>query len=165
MMQYFVLPNCWVARNLRVASMAIAQASLQTFYPAFANNCVLPVDYWRTMPLTTTPGSPTYILIRDPIARFLSALNVYEMDVGTGISRLPDLYQTDEHFMPQSGYNYTTAFQYETQLPQFCAATGLPSLPLVNQSDVTQTLTPEQTAYVQQVYAGDIALHASLGSS
>lgn len=163
-MKYYVLPSCSIARNARVASQAIAQAAMQTFYPAFCIGLVTPADFWRMMPVTNQPVSPTYILLRDPVTRFLSALNVYEMDVATALNKLPILMQNDEHFIPQSSFSYTIAFQYETQLAAFEAATGL-TLPVVNQSDVTQTLTSAQTMAIQQAYAADIALHTSIASA
>ena len=161
---YFVLPTCTVPDMPRSKSMSISVAS-GPFYPEQTAKCVNAVDFWRAIPRTQTPASPTYMLVRDPIERFLSALNVYYLDLESAMAKLPVLACNDLHFVPQTTWQYTQAFSY-AQEDAFCAATGLPALTVENASNVTPpTLTASQTAILQQVYASDIALLASLTPS
>jgi len=165
-MLYYVLPNCSIALVPRVASMAIAMAAMQTYYFSFCGNLQTPLDYYRMMLNSTTqtpnPALPIYQLVRDPVTRFISALVSAQIAPADAVGKIGLLMQNDDHFRPQSQWQNTQAFQYETQIPQFCAAAGLPVPAVANDSVGAPTLTPAQTTGIQNLYASDVSFHNSL---
>lgn len=163
-MQFYILPNdVYIARNPRVASMAIAQAVMQTYYPLFTKNCLVPVDFYNICPITDTPKGTILLLVRDPVDRFLSALAGSEKDVNSAINDLTTAkLGANDHFAEQSQYAQvaTNIFKYPDSLPDFLKAAGLSSpLPIVNETTVVKaTLTPAQLIKVQQFYSNDNTL-------
>lgn len=160
-MQYFILPNnIYIARNLRVASMAIAQAVMQTYYPQFCKKLSTPLDYWEICPTMETPSGQVLLLLRDPVDRFLSAASMLELDTDSALANAsgPD---PNEHFIPQTEFiaMATQIFNYPAEMEDFCTAAGLPyPLPLVNESVIPKAiLDNKQLDKVQQIYANDTA--------
>lgn len=156
-MLYFLTPSCSIIRNPRVASMATAQAIVQTFYPK--ESLSTPLDFYDAVPTSDEPEGKVYVLIRDPIERFISAVTVLELDLETAISGLGNGLELNEHFAPQSNFIFDRAFQYPAQVADFCAAIGVDALPLVNESQNKPVLTDEQLAILQAFYADDMRLY------
>lgn len=145
--------------------MSIAQAVMQTYYPLFCKEIFTAVDYLNICPVTDTPANPIYMLVRDPIDRFLSAVAVLNMDVDIAIAGLGNGLELNEHFIPQASYQVTKSFQYPAQIADFCTAIGVASLPTVNETlSPKSSLTIDQANALQAFYAADIALYNNLGA-
>lgn len=165
-MEFYVLPNnVYIARNPRVASMAIAQAIMQTYYLLFTKNCLSPVDFWNICPTTETPTGTILLLVRDPIDKFLSAVAGAEINADDAIDNLDKGLGSNIHFDEQSKFASvaTNIYKYPEELPAFCKAAGLPfPLPFVNETTVDKAvLTPAQLIKLQQHYSTDEVLFAS----
>jgi hypothetical protein len=164
MAEYLILPNnIFIERNSRVASQAISMAVMQTFYPLFCKDLSSPAEYWHAAPVTDLPPEDGTILmlVRDPVDRFLSAVSVGEITVAEALDGLDksNSITKDPHFEPQASDIATQIYKYPSELPEFCAAAGLPyPLSVVNESAEKEALTKEQKAAVEKYYAADVAL-------
>lgn len=164
---YFVLPNCSIVHNPRVAGMSIAQSVMKTFYPLFCSDEFSPADYLRICPKTDVPSAISLLLVRNPIDRFISSVVGAEIDVDIAVNGLGNGLELDLHFAPQSNFIATNSFSFDSGMVAFCTAAGLSyPLPIINKTRQEKpTLNDSQLAIVQEFYASDINLYNSLGNS
>lgn len=157
---YYILPKCSVIRNSRVASMATAQAIMQKFYPCEGLNDAR--DFYNAVPVSDKSFGKVFVLIRDPIERFLSAVSCLEIDLDVAIKGLGNGLELNEHFAPQNKFIFDRAYKFPEQISEFCAAIGLAELPLVNESNRKPVLTEEQLGFLQDFYVEDMRLYGSI---
>lgn len=184
-LKVFILPTCYVGNIYKNASRSIAQAVAQNFVPnlpsgwSLANNPMIERATWMYFS-PDLPIRPLRLLIRDPVLRFLSAMNqVGITDVAAAISGInggptPAGYSrsipfaSDLHFQPQIFHAQTGLptflYRFPDHLSQLCADAGIPGpLSNVNPSTVpAPTATAAQVAAIQQLYAEDLNLFNSI---
>ena len=190
-MRIFATPNLRVAGILdvaKVASSSIARAVIASCYPEIDRQISSDDDYpagyhrhnihWQQLApkLHANNREPVVMLIRCPIARFVAACHQFNVEpaailAGPVSAGGYTLNFNEPHFRSQSWLrnhhakkHVVTTYRIEDQLPEFLAATGLPSLPQINTatSKATEkpTLTAAQRNQLQSIYAADLALHA-----
>jgi hypothetical protein len=133
------------------------------------------------IPITSTPVGTPYVIIRDPVDRFVSS---YALQTGGVPCWLPvdqfiawlvqqDKIKLNPHFMPQVNLIGIPApsnivyFDFAKDLTPMAVALGLPTpLPSVNATDTSKkpTLTADQIATLQNFYADDVALYAKVSA-
>jgi len=134
------------------------------------------------IPTTPTPSGTPYVIVRDPIDRFISS---YALQTGGVPAWLPvdqfidwliqqDKTMLNPHFMPQVNLIGIPApdnivyFDFAKDLTPMAEALGLPTpLPFVNVTDVSKKseLTPNQISKLQEFYADDIELYSKISIS
>ncbi|HEX4613843.1 MAG TPA: hypothetical protein VH092_37020 [Urbifossiella sp.] len=165
-----------IADNAKVGSSAIARAIVEAYYPDLFNRVIdADATWWHQLaPKTAAPDRPVYVLIRDPVERFRSAMTQYRLaDAGATLARLEagDPLALDQHFAPQSPFARTGlethTYRYPDELRRFAAATGL-RWPLA-QINLTRRpkpdLLPAQEERVRRYYAADVTLWDSVLAS
>ena len=185
-MPYFITHNHAVAFNAKVASSTLARAIIAAFHPEqeqMIQNAAYPdhlgpdnVRWHSVCPKEREPSKPVVLIVREPIARFRTAMAQVGMtDVEAAMAALEqggtvkrprreiDL-RNDVHFRHQHELlRGGTAFRLE-DLDKAATYIGL-SLPLPQINEARRPkpdLTPEQEARVLAYYADDAALYASL---
>jgi len=133
----------------------------------------------RGIPTTATPTGTPYVIVRDPIDRFISAyaLRTSGVPAWLPVDQFIDwLVQQDKtklnaHFIPQvnligipapSGIQY---FDFAKDLTPLAIALGLPTpLPVVNVTDISKkpVLTADQISTLQTFYSDDTELYNSI---
>lgn len=208
-MQYFVLPNCCLAFNAKVASTALAFSIVQKYYPDRLKECLdkfnsvvsrLPPEFIKTLPesiqktiyndkldsaafwqnvcvRTNEPDKPVFLLVREPVERFVSAVAHLQIDAEKTLTALENdermVFQTlnkkarnDTHLLPQHIYNGTNTklYRFPDQLEQLCKDADINyPLPKVNEGKYTKpVLTEDQIKRVKQYYKEDVALFDSI---
>jgi hypothetical protein len=148
---YWELPTLLIANNSKVASTAIWKRISQRFGVAAETN---------------EPTKPVYLLVRDPVERFQSAVATLlgmrlATDVDSTLAAMPD----DVHLWHQSRYlaPVTHLYRYPDHLDQFAADTRLAPLPLLNQTREKPVLTEEQRERVLEIYRDDVELFTRAG--
>jgi hypothetical protein len=185
-MSYFITLNYSVAFNAKAASTTLARAIIAAFYPdkeAMIQGAAYPAHLgpdsvrWHSMcPKETTPSKPVVLIVREPVARFRTAMaQTNQTDVDAALAALEEdgeiqfprrtrKLRTDAHFRHQhEKLHGGTAFRLE-DLDEAATFIGL-SLPLPTINEASRPkpdLTPEQEARVLAYYADDATLYASL---
>lgn len=149
--------------------MSLAKAIVETHYPhhTTAVNTTLPEserfpdEIWLSLaPHTESPTKPTFLLVRDPIERFLSAVAMLQISLASAIEQLK---HPDIHMAPQSEYVTKNAHTYKFpgSLPLFCAATQLPyPLPCLNRAiHPKPLLNASQRDTLSSFFSKDIQLY------
>jgi len=185
-MPYFITPSHSVAFNAKVASSTLARAIIAAFHPD-KEQMIQSASYpehlgpdsvrWHSVcPKQREPSKPVVLIVREPIARFCTAMAQVGMtDVDAALAALEQdgtvkphrrviHLRNDVHFRHQHGLlRGGTAFRLE-DLDEAAEFIGL-SLPLPQINEARRQkpdLTPEQGARVLAYYADDAALYASL---
>ncbi len=181
---FLILPNCYIAKNAKVASSAIALSVLQTYYPDIMykvdpinNQTFYPDGHYPTKVLfqarvpkikSTTLDKDVYLLVRNPVERFVSACcQIKRTDVDNILTEMinVDKVSNDYHMLKQCSYcNCTTAktivYKYEN-IDKFVEAVGLKPLILIHETlEDKPTLTKEQENAINTYYADDMTLYA-----
>jgi hypothetical protein len=185
-MPYFLTPHHSVAFNAKVASSTLARAIIAAFHPAeeiAIQAAAYPADLgpntvmWHSVcPKEREPSKPVVLIVREPIARFRTAmaqvgltdadaaLTALEQDGTIKPRRREIQLRNDVHFRHQHELlRGGTAFRLE-DLGEAAAYIGL-SLPLPQINEARRPkpdLTPEREARVLAYYADDATLYASL---
>jgi hypothetical protein len=185
-MSYFITPSYSVAFNAKVASSTLARAIIAAFHPAkeaMIQGAAYPAHLgpdsvrWHSVcPKEKTPSKPVVLIVREPIARFRTAmpqvgladvdaaLSALEQDGEVQFPRRMRKLRQDVHFRHQhEKLHGGTAFRLE-DLDEAATLIGL-SLPLPTINEASRpkpALTPEQEARVLAYYAADAELYASL---
>ncbi len=147
MMQYFILPNCCVAKIHKAGSTSLAEAIGDTFYPNKPKEDMVP---WLEK-----PDRPVKILMRDPIERFISAITMFNSTVEYALENLLE----NIHFIPQSKYLTVGAeiYNFPEDIENFCKHTGLPSIPHLRLSTkIKAKITSAQRKKILNYYASDV---------
>lgn len=200
--QFFNLPGLCIAYINKVGSASTARAIIKAYpaainpmYPDYEATITDPLaqypigknadnTQWQNMiPSTTAPTKPVFMLVRDPVQRFLSSMariqiedidgTITALNGGTtvmnisGYNIMPD---NNWHFYKQVNFTKsgqpTKMYRFPDQLAQFCADTGLAMpFPLINAAtNPKPTLTTAQTTALQAYYADDVALFNGIAS-
>lgn len=172
--QYIKAGSAHFALNFKAATSSIARAIVSTHYPEIEDNLANNTSYpegmsvdnsrWHSqLPKTEKPEGEVILIVRDPVERFRSAC------AETGKSpeeALSEQGQRNNHFWPTSRLlvDGCKLYRFESDLDAAATALGL-SLPLTNiagDNPPKPTLTAEEQAQVESVYADDIALYESI---
>lgn len=187
---YFDTPNAAVAVNFKVGSATLARAIIAAHHPDIDSVLTTPhgngngtaypegqsVDSIQAHGLCPQLDDPkdrpvTLLAVRDPVEKFRSACA--ESKVADVDANLADLetegFTRDPHFWPQSRLlegNSIKLYRFPTDLDALAVDAGL-TLPLPNidggnDPGTKPTLTGEQLARVEAIYADDIALYESI---
>lgn len=177
----------YVGINTKVASSSLATAILETHYPDAAavlherQGGAWPLARNRLqvhgcVPKTHTPDGPVYLLVREPVSRFLSAcafLNCEPADLidayfaptqKSAISKgfVPVNPKADIHFRKQVDMlvgPQTFCYRLESHMAEFVADTGL-VLPSVNVAKREKAvLSAEEREKVCEWFSDDIKLY------
>lgn len=172
--QYIKSGSAHFALNFKAATSSIARAIVSAHYPDIEDNLINNTSYpegltvdnsrWHSqLPKTETPDGDVILIVRDPVERFRSAC----VETGkTPDEALSEQGQKNNHFWPTSRLlvDGCKLYRFESDLDAAATSLGL-SLPLPNidgGNGEKPTLTPEQLAQVQAIYADDIALYESI---
>lgn len=183
---YFITPNYSVALNAKAGSSTLARAIIAAFHPD-QEHLIQTAAYpegrgpdtnqvqWLC-PKEKEPSKPVVLIVRDPIARFRSAmaqtgqtdvdaaLHALEQDGEVQFPRRMRKLREDVHFRHQhEKLHGGTAFRLE-DLDEAATFIGLTlPLPTINEASRSKPdLTPEQQQRVLNYYSDDAALYASL---
>lgn len=163
-MQFYILPHCCIARNYKVASLSIAKAVVETYYPHLIEsvNTALPSwqddMIWQSLaPQTETPLAPVLLLMRDPVERFLSACAMLGLSVDEGLE------SDDIHFSPQYTDCVTDIYRFPDGIHSFCRHAVLPDLPVINRGNIKPPLT--QREKIESRYADDMKVYSQTRES
>jgi hypothetical protein len=125
---------------------------------------------WQALaPKTFEPIAPA-IPVRDPVERFRSACAQEGKTADEAIAKI-EAGEVSFHFKPASSYLKTdsTLYKFPEQLPELATWLGLAEIPEVNTSETNNgpkpDLTPAQLTRMQEIYADDIALYASISEA
>jgi len=186
-MPYFITPNHSVAFNAKVASSTLARAIIASFHPekeTAIQNAAYPKHLgpdsirWHSLcPKESEPSKPVVIIVREPIARFRTAMaQTGQTDVEAALGALEqggeiqfprrmlrpreDVHFHHQHLLAQP---FAKVFRLE-DLDAAATYIGLTlPLPVINEATGEKpTLTPEQEARVVAYYAEDKALYDSI---
>ena len=164
MMQYWITPDCYVAVNHKVASTAIAEAIAKTFYSERLRDREVnnPFTYRGLVEQTHDPkGMPIFLLVREPVDRFLSAMAMFNRRDVTETLMDIDL-MSDVHFSEQSDFHFDKAFRFPEHLSVFCEEIGIKNLPVTNIGKEKSNLSQSERGAVCDKYAQDCVLYNSL---
>lgn len=189
-MKYYILPNTgYVSLVGKVGCSSTALAILKAYYPdIYADLCSaayhFPDGYsadnwlWQgKVPKTETPTGQVYQLVREPVARFLSAMvqvqqsrEFANISVDDAIAQLQAAgpLAGNFHFWKQTPYTQsgqpTKLYRFPDQLQTFATDTGLLwPYPEINAARLPKpVLSADQQAAVTAFYADDVALFGSI---
>jgi hypothetical protein len=175
--KFYALPNgTFWARVARNGSTSIEWAIKTVFHPEIPatnpSDRTLPLWRWQ-IPWTLSPAGNVYMLVRDPVDRFLSACYYYRIPADivdnviaslNGSGPFATRWQQTREFLPQSTWVFPglTYHYYDfANGPQPLAnAVGLGVLLQLNKSSQPKIiLTDAQTGAVQTYYAADVTLY------
>lgn len=187
--KYFITPDFCVAVNYKVGSSSLARLIIHEFYPEIDANIqngayVFPDDGtvgWHFLcPMTTKPDKPVILLVRDPVARFVSGLrqlsippqqiNSFLECLETGKNwRYSSFFAApacaDVHFQSQCALacGETHLFAFPEHIAPAVRLLGARNpLPRANPSPRKSSLTRSQTLRVLKYYEKDAALFSSI---
>jgi hypothetical protein len=190
MSKYLICGDVLMALNPKVATSSFARAIIKRHHPEI-DETILTAKYpegqnadnmqWQNIvPYRTNPDRPVICLVREPVARFRSAMAqlgiddvdaaINELNTEAGAYGVPPGTRVklvdNVHFRPQSQFvgNPITYFKFPEQVEAAALALGLPlPLPVINENTGTKpTLTPEQETAVREFYSADVTLWDSL---
>jgi len=182
--RFIEIPNnkFW-ARVTRCGSASIEWAIKNLYHPEITITDPLDktIPLWRwQMPKIPTPTGDIYIVVRDPIKRFISACYLYqindidnainsltsgEFNIFVNISIAQEFRIQSDWILPNLTYHY---YDFDNNGPQNLANDlGLGTLLTLNKSNPQNPLilTDNQIGLLQSYYAKDIALYNSIKSS
>lgn len=175
-----VTPEYCLAINPKVGCTSFSRAIVETHYPdiyaAQIKQGADPDKYsWAAYcPTVAKPDRPALLLVRNPIDRFLSAVQQVGLSVSVALDCLlndttypfshrskPTRLRDDEHFKCQSSLaaaaSVTLVFPEQIQIAM--KLLQLKSLPHLNQARGPKpTLTAAQVSQIAYVYASDLEL-------
>ena len=189
-MKFFITPNYSVALNPKCGSSSLARAIIAAHHPeleAVLQSAAYPpgvtpatarLQLQGMCPGEQVPTKPVMLIVREPVARFRSAMAQYRLtDVDAVLGALPTganvtigngkevLLQADPHFNFQKNKALGPATLYrmdDLDLAAIALGLSLP-LPTINTaSGEKPTLTPAQEQQVLAYYAEDVALYSSI---
>lgn len=194
--KYFVLPTCYIAFNAKVGSSSLARAIIRDFYPeieAQLQRAAFPVGknpdntQWQGQcPATDAPDKQVLVLIREPIARFRSAIaqfNNVDVDlvlaamgtngtvdhstVNNRISKLnpgQNIHFSHQNSLLQVKDVIVKLYKFPDHLDNLAAEAGLTlPLPIINEAKREKpTLTQEQESRILSYYAKDKEIFDSI---
>jgi len=164
----------FLALNFKAASSSLIRSISTEFYPeledTLQNNTSYPEGVTSAgmrlhafLDKTETPEGTTVLVVRDPVERFRSACAETGKTAEEGLSEG----QKNNYFWPTSRLLKGTVqlYRFESDLEAAATALGLPyplpEIPTLS-TGVNPTLTADQLARVQALYADDIALFESI---
>ena len=163
------------AQNHRTASTSIEWAIKIVYYPDIIANSPDKIPPWRwEMPYTLNPAGDVYMMVRDPMDRFMSALkrfNIIDIDeVLTALecnlkykTNIISFIRTDGNFRKQSDWIKSGAIYHYYKFPDEIQKLGndlqLGTIPKLNSSiNSISSLTIEQQVRAKNYYQTDIEL-------
>lgn len=159
--RFYIFRDICIARNAKAATSAICARILELA----PETCAGEGGLHERPPQTENPDKPVYLLVREPVSRFVSAciqidtpyeraLNYLEQDRSRARGEHHLMFQ-HLHVMGPEVHGY----RFPEHLPQFCRDTGLGTLARRNRTGHRPDLSPGLEARVRAYYADDIALY------
>lgn len=187
---YYKAGNHAIALNFKVGSSSLARAIIRDFQPRTealittphgdGNGTAYPEGrnadntLWQgaVIKVDAMDVAVAHLLVRDPVEKFRSACQTSKViDVEAKLTALEvEGFTADVHFWPQSRFLATPCklYHFPEHLDALATAVGLSlPLPVINESAEGDkpTLSPEQQARVEAIYAADIDLHNSIAEA
>jgi hypothetical protein len=174
---YFILPNGHSLANIRkVGSYALSTSIANTFFPG--QSALYPGSHINTViPLSSAPIGRAHAVIRHPVDRFVSGYTMRPGGIPQNLSvddfiswlEVQDKGMLDWHFRPQTilvgSFDNIKYYDFAKGLDSVAADIGLPvPVDIINDTDPVNRpiLTQEQINRLQDFYADDLALYASI---
>ena len=141
LVRYWDLPDMQIPNNSRVASVSVKFAIHNKFKLAAG--------------IDGSPTKPVFMLVREPVSRYISALRKGPIEPNTG-----------NHFGLQSDLAVgpqVHLYRFPEELEAFGRDTGLGPIPWMNESSAPKpSLSPRETDMVLERYAKDVELFSRL---
>lgn len=134
--------------------------------------------FWQNVCVkVNVPDKPVFLLVREPVDRFISAVAHLQIDPEKTLTALENnekmIFQVlmrnarnDTHLLPQHIYNspFTKLYKFPNQIEQLCKDADIDyPLPKVNEGKYTKPiLTKDQIKRVKKYYKEDVILFDSI---
>jgi hypothetical protein len=187
MIYYYETPKYCIAHNPKVACTSFAHAIIKQFYPDInkkieQNSSIFNgPTYILSCPKTQEPKKPIVCLIRNPIDRFISAINQTQINIETAIHCLlndkeyhfpiyskPRKLKDDGHFREQSKIvtQDTHLFKFPEEIEIMANFIGITSkIENLNKSNIKLRLTKDQEKFIYDYYYKDFILYEKVSKS
>lgn len=155
--EYYILDNFYIAQNAKAGSQTFGVGICQKLGIEFDNGAH---SKFRA-PLTTAPKGDVYLIMRDPVERFLAGCTQTKRTVEEAFLELHETI-----FLPQIEYtkhgNETKIYKFPEGIAQVLDILGLDPSIHVNPSEELAIATDEQLVRIREIYADDIKLYEAL---
>ena len=177
--RYFQCLNGFIADNRRVASTSIGTGIIQSMNLNISTGS----QQWRfQIPYTDRPTNDVFLLVRDPVDRFLSAMVLRRLDDvddtltalanETQIGGCPCEINNDPHFYHQSWYidmangQNVWLYKFPDHIDNMAKDTGIgQTMPTENVTEIPKpSITDDQKNQVYQYYSDDYTLFQKITS-
>ena len=189
MSKYFITPSYCVGINFKAGSSYLSRRIIKNFYPDIDNDIVCggyPLiddgkNGWHFLcPSTDTPDKPVILMIRNPIDRFVSALDTLQINKSQVNSILEVLEHgrswpnqphnrpliEDVHFKPQHHLIYdnsTSIFRFPDNIYEVSTIIGMAKdIPIINMANNKILLTQAQKIRIRKLYQIDWNIFESI---
>lgn len=163
MIEFYELPDCFIAQNHKAASSSLAAAICAAYYPILLEQTNgMPMMCRFIAPRVAQPNKLVRMLVRDPVERFQSACARLNMSIDAALDDMNDV-----HFTPQIEYTKhgqeTVYYRFPDGLEKLCEDAGLDNPPHLNTHTREKPVpTTEQLARIEVYYAQDLELFGRL---